>query len=80
MSSQECEEWISGLLKSDPNWKEAKFPTECWYLALQAHHLAILPCIRRYQRRTRALRLTKFNTLIVSVYRVCLRFRLNEAR
>jgi len=56
MSSQEFDEWIETLTKADPNWKEAKFPTECWYLALQAHHLAILPCIRRYQRRIRALR------------------------
>jgi ubiquitin conjugation factor E4 B len=56
MSSQEFDEWIESLTKADPNWKEAKFPTECWYLALQAHHLSILPCIRRYQRRIRALR------------------------
>ena len=32
------------------------FHTECWFLTLQAHHLAILPCIRRYQRRLRAVR------------------------
>ena len=34
----------------------AKFSTECWFLTLQAHHLSVLPCIRRYQRRLRALR------------------------
>ena len=32
------------------------FHTECWYLTLQAHHLSVMPCIRRYQRRLRALR------------------------
>jgi len=58
MSSQEIEEWIAGLTKTNPNWKEPKFPTECWFLALEAHHISILPCIRRYQRRIRALRYT----------------------
>jgi len=36
--------------------KEQNFPTECWFLTLQAHHIGILPIIRRYQRRLRALR------------------------
>ena len=36
--------------------KEANFPTECWWLTLYAHHVGVLPIIRRYQRRLRALR------------------------
>lgn len=36
--------------------KEMNFPTECWWLTLYAHHVAVLPIIRRYQRRLRALR------------------------
>ena len=36
--------------------KEINFPTECWWLTLYAHHVAVLPIIRRYQRRLRALR------------------------
>ena len=36
--------------------KEPNFPTECWWLTLYAHHVGVLPIIRRYQRRLRALR------------------------
>ena len=36
--------------------KESNFPTECWWLTLYAHHVGVLPIIRRYQRRLRALR------------------------
>merc|ERR1719471_541704 len=36
--------------------KEMNFPTECWWLTLYAHHVGVLPIIRRYQRRLRALR------------------------
>jgi len=35
---------------------EANFPTDCWFLTLQAHHVGVLPIVRRYQRRLRALR------------------------
>ena len=57
MTSAEASEWIDVIKKEEGfEWKEAKFPTECWYLTLYAHHLAILPCIRRYQRRLRAIR------------------------
>ena len=27
--------------------KEQNFPTECWFLTLQAHHIGILPIVRR---------------------------------
>ena len=55
MDGREAEKWTEGLAPAA--WKNApKFTTECWYLTLQAHHISILPCIRRYQRRLRHLR------------------------
>ena len=57
MTTAEATEWIDVIKKEDGfKWKEPKFTTECWYLTLYAHHLAILPTIRRYQRRLRAIR------------------------
>lgn len=37
-------------------FSEPKFPTECFFLTLHAHHLSILPGCRRYIRRLRAIR------------------------
>lgn len=51
-SSTDVKEYSEKLEKG----KEQNFPTECWFLTLQAHHIGILPIIRRYQRRLRALR------------------------
>lgn len=51
-TSQEVKEYCEKQEKG----KEQNFPTECWFLTLQAHHIGILPIIRRYQRRLRALR------------------------
>ena len=56
MSKQEAEDWVESILKDGYDWKEPKFPTECWFLTLQAHHIAMLPCIKGYQRRIRALK------------------------
>lgn len=60
MTKQELEEWLregdAGKEEGDPKRPAANFHTECWFLTLQAHHLSVLPCIRRYQRRLRALR------------------------
>eukprot|EP00096_Caligus_rogercresseyi_P011228 TRINITY_DN4351_c0_g1_i1.p1 TRINITY_DN4351_c0_g1~~TRINITY_DN4351_c0_g1_i1.p1 ORF type:complete len:1058 (-),score=361.53 TRINITY_DN4351_c0_g1_i1:325-3498(-) len=57
MTAQEYTEWIGQLNSNGGHeWREIKFPTECWFLTLQAHHIGILPCIRRYQRLLRALR------------------------
>ena len=50
-SSQEAKDWGQ---KAEA--REANFPTECWFLTLQAHHVGVLPIVRRYQRRLRALR------------------------
>lgn len=38
------------------NWESANFQTHCWYLALHAHHLAIMPAIQRYNKRLRAIK------------------------
>ncbi len=52
MTSSEAKEWLEGH-----EWKESYgFPTECWHLTLYAHHLSVMPCIRKYQRRLRAIR------------------------
>lgn len=58
MDQKEAEDWVNEQLKAKADEAAAtpKFTTECWYLTLQAHHISILPCIRRYQRRLRALR------------------------
>jgi len=54
-TSQEAEEFSQNLAKSGPV-KDSNFPTECWFLTLQTHHIGILPIIRRYQRRLRHIR------------------------
>lgn len=39
------------------NWNQApSFSTECFFLTLHCHHLSIIPCIRKYSRRIRAIR------------------------
>ena len=38
------------------SWLEPKFPTECFFMAIEAHHLALLPACRRHSRRQRAHR------------------------
>ena len=42
-TSQEVKEFCEEQEKG----KEQNFPTECWFLTLQAHHIGILPIIRR---------------------------------
>ncbi|WAR13927.1 UBE4B-like protein [Mya arenaria] len=39
-----------------PPWQEPKFPTECFTLTVNAHHLSILPVVQRHQRCVRAIR------------------------
>lgn len=38
------------------NAAPANFNTECWFLTLQAHHLAIIPAIQRYNKQLRAVK------------------------
>jgi len=56
-TAQEAEEFAStGLPAAGHRHKDPNFPTECWFLTLQAHHIGVMPIVRRYQRRLRALR------------------------
>ncbi|XP_062449384.1 ubiquitin conjugation factor E4 B isoform X3 [Rhea pennata] len=48
--------WIAELYRDPSSFSEPKFPTECFFLTLHAHHLSILPSCRRYIRRLRAIR------------------------
>ncbi|XP_018081118.1 ubiquitin conjugation factor E4 B isoform X1 [Xenopus laevis] len=55
-STEEVTSWMSDLSNDPSLFSEPKFPTECFFLTLHAHHLAILPSCRRYIRRLRAIR------------------------
>lgn len=35
---------------------DVKFSTQCWYLTLHCHHLALLPALQKYQQRLRTIR------------------------
>ncbi|XP_029434113.1 ubiquitin conjugation factor E4 B isoform X6 [Rhinatrema bivittatum] len=48
--------WVAELSADPLLFSEPKFPTECFFLTLHTHHLAILPSCRRYIRRLRAIR------------------------
>lgn len=37
-------------------FQDPKFPTECFFLALHCHHIAIIPIMRKYTRQLRAIR------------------------
>lgn len=41
---------------SGVKWEQVNFQTHCWFLTLQAHHLAIMPAIQRYNKRLRAIK------------------------
>ncbi|XP_069597590.1 ubiquitin conjugation factor E4 B isoform X1 [Ranitomeya imitator] len=53
---EEVASWMTDLNQDPSSFSEPKFPTECFFLTLHAHHLAILPSCRRYIRRLRAIR------------------------
>ncbi|TRY82499.1 hypothetical protein DNTS_013817 [Danionella cerebrum] len=53
---EELKSWLTELHEDPTQFSEPKFPTECFFLTLHAHHLSILPCCRRYIRRLRAIR------------------------
>ncbi|XP_056399501.1 ubiquitin conjugation factor E4 B isoform X1 [Hyla sarda] len=55
-SMEEVTSWMAELNQDPSSFSEPKFPTECFFLTLHAHHLAILPSCRRYIRRLRAIR------------------------
>ncbi|XP_051895182.1 ubiquitin conjugation factor E4 B isoform X1 [Pristis pectinata] len=54
-SMEDIKSWLAEL-NDQSKFAEPKFPTECFFLTLHAHHLAILPSCRRYIRRLRAIR------------------------
>lgn len=45
-------------MNSDPEFNNVapNFQTQCWFLTLHAHHLAIMPAIQRYNKRLRAIK------------------------
>ncbi|KAG7477544.1 hypothetical protein MATL_G00070780 [Megalops atlanticus] len=53
---EELKGWLAELHDDPSRFSEPKFPTECFFLTLHAHHLSILPGCRRYIRRLRAIR------------------------
>ncbi|XP_018408132.1 PREDICTED: ubiquitin conjugation factor E4 B isoform X3 [Nanorana parkeri] len=53
---EEATSWMAELNQDPAAFSDPKFPTECFFLTLHAHHLAILPSCRRYIRRLRAIR------------------------
>lgn len=54
-SQQEVDEWFASV--DDTGFADKpNFPTQCWFLTLHCHHLALLPAIQKYQRRLRVLR------------------------
>lgn len=53
---EDLKSWLTEMLEDPSKFSEPKFPTECFFLTLHAHHLSILPCCRRYIRRLRAIR------------------------
>ncbi|XP_068094965.1 ubiquitin conjugation factor E4 B isoform X1 [Hyperolius riggenbachi] len=53
---EEMASWTAEMGNDPASFPEPKFPTECFFLTLHAHHLAILPSCRRYIRRLRAIR------------------------
>ncbi|MFT7798460.1 ubiquitin conjugation factor E4 B-like [Arapaima gigas] len=55
-SMEELKTWLAELHEDPSKFSESKFPTECFFLTLHAHHLSILPGCRRYIRRLRAIR------------------------
>ncbi|XP_058858587.1 ubiquitin conjugation factor E4 B-like isoform X2 [Acipenser ruthenus] len=53
---EDLKSWLAELYDDPSKFPEPKFPTECFFLTLHAHHLSILPGCRRYIRRLRAIR------------------------
>jgi ubiquitin conjugation factor E4 B len=41
---------VANLTNNGHEWVDAKFPTICWFLTLQAHHVCLIPAVNNYQR------------------------------
>lgn len=61
-TNAEAEKWLNDeMSKPDFAWSTVTFSTQCFYQTLYAHHLSVIPCIRKYIRRIRTIReLTRF--------------------
>lgn len=55
LTSHEVAEWLKHLERTH-KWVETKFPTQCWFLTLHCHHIALLPALQKYQRKLKTLR------------------------
>lgn len=56
-SSDECKTWLEDEFRVKYSFKvPSNFQTQCWFLTLHAHHVAIIPAIQRYNRRLRAIK------------------------
>uniref|UniRef100_A0A673IHX7 Ubiquitin conjugation factor E4 B n=1 Tax=Sinocyclocheilus rhinocerous TaxID=307959 RepID=A0A673IHX7_9TELE len=47
---EDLKSWLTELHEDSSKFSEPKFPTECFFLTLHAHHLSILPCCRMQQK------------------------------
>lgn len=57
MTQDEVDEWVKKLQAEQPSkFQEITFHSQCWFLTLHAHHLGVLPVMRKYTRRIRAIR------------------------
>ncbi|KAH9413760.1 Ubiquitin conjugation factor E4 B [Dermatophagoides pteronyssinus] len=56
-TQSEAENWLEKEI-AKPNfiWNEVTFSTQCFFQTLHAHHLSVIPCIRKHMRRLRTIR------------------------
>ncbi|KAM0736292.1 Ubiquitin conjugation factor E4 B [Formica fusca] len=54
LTLQEVAEWQKHL-ESTHKWMKPNFPTQCWFLTLHCHHIALLPALQNYRRNLCAL-------------------------
>lgn len=45
-----------GLFTASNVEPESNFSTECWFLTVYCHHVALIPILNKYHRRLRAIR------------------------
>ncbi|GAB0098357.1 Ubiquitin conjugation factor E4 [Sergentomyia squamirostris] len=53
--SEEYNEWLQEYRGSHV-WDPVNFQTQCWFLTLHAHHIAVIPAIQRYNKRLRIIK------------------------
>ena len=55
MSDPDAEEYKKLLTADLTQFEAVAFHSQCWFLTLTAHHLSIVSCLRRYNKRCKAL-------------------------